>query len=98
MADISFAFQFFGLNAWAFYYKFKEYNSGTGFDLMGYPLPIAKGCADMMKVHNLFSTAHSCFVSLSVFRELPERLLCREVCITRVLFASLRSQWVRFLD
>ena len=58
-----------GLNAWAFYYKFNEYNSGTGFDLMGYPLPIAKGCADMMKVHNLLiSTAYSCFVSLSIFR------------------------------
>ena len=43
------------LNTWAFYYKFKEYDSGSGFDLMGYTLPIAKGCADMMKVSSCVS-------------------------------------------
>jgi len=56
------------LNAWAFYYKFKEYDNGTGFDLMGYTLPIAKGCADMMKVDVVVLMIFMCRMFITVWR------------------------------
>jgi predicted ferric reductase len=56
------------LNAWCFEYKFKEYDHGTGFDLMGYTLPIAKGCAEMMKVTIVFIMIFMCRMFITVWR------------------------------
>eukprot|EP00658_Telonema_sp_P-2_P003987 TRINITY_DN11498_c0_g1_i10.p1 TRINITY_DN11498_c0_g1~~TRINITY_DN11498_c0_g1_i10.p1 ORF type:complete len:406 (-),score=125.77 TRINITY_DN11498_c0_g1_i10:96-1313(-) len=49
-----------GLCAWAFAYKWKEYDSGAKFELMGYTLPLAKGCADVMKVTLIFVMLFMC--------------------------------------
>merc|ERR1712072_1238232 len=56
------------LCTWAFVYKWQEYNFGAKFELMGYTLPLAKGCAEIMKVSVLFLMIFMCRGFITLWR------------------------------
>jgi len=56
------------LNTWSFVYKWCENNTGAKFELMGWGLPLAKGCAEVMKVTFVFLMIFMCRGFITMWR------------------------------
>jgi len=90
------------LTSWAFTYKWQEYDSGAKFDLMGYTLPLAKGCAEIMKVTILFLMIFMCRRFITIWRgswigkyliEFDDAIAIHKIC-AQVFFAAM---WVHVI-